>query len=86
MRWRERGINTSRVEILSVSPQGLWLSVGRKEYFLPYHEFPWFATARLSEIHNVHLVHGHYLRWEDLDVDLTLDSLEHPDRYPLKSR
>jgi hypothetical protein len=84
MKSLERGIRTSNVEVVNVSPYGIWLSVRGKEYFLPYEEFPWFQDARLSEIHRVQLVHGHFLRWEDLDVELALASLEHPDRYPLK--
>ena len=73
-----------KVEVLSVSPHGVLLSVGGKEYFLPYAEFPWFEDARLSEIEQVKLLHGRYLRWEELDIDLALDSLGHVDRYPLK--
>ena len=84
MKSLERGIRTSNVEVVNVSPYGIWLSVRGKEYFLPYEEFPWFQDARLSEIRRVHLVHGRFLRWEDLDVELALDSLAHPDRYPLK--
>ena len=86
MKLAERGTSTSKVEILNISPRGVWLFVRGKEYFLPYQEFPWFKDARLSEIENVRLVHGRNLRWEDLDVDLALESLEHPDRYPLKYR
>ena len=86
MRSIEHGLSTSNVEVLNVSPHGLWLSVKGKEYFLSYEDFPWFQDARLSEIRDVHLVHGRHLRWEGLDVDLALDSLEHLDRYPLKYR
>lgn len=28
---------------------------------------------------------GH-LNWPELDVDLTLEMIEHPDRYPLKAK
>ena len=84
MKSLERGISTSNVEVVNVSPHGIWLSVRGKEHFLSYDEFPWFQDARLSEIHRVQLVHGRFLRWEDLDVELALASLEHPDRYPLK--
>ena len=86
MKSLERGVSTSRVEVTSVSAHGLWLFVRGKEYFLPYEEFPWFQHARLAEIHHVQLVHGRFLRWEDLDVELALASLEHPERYPLKYR
>ena len=84
MKSLERGISTSNVEVVNVSPHGIWLSVRGKEYFLSYDEFPWFQNARLSEIHHVKLIHGRSLRWDDLDVELALASLEHPDRYPLK--
>lgn len=86
MKSLERGRSTSSVEVVNVSPHGIWISVRGKELFLPYDEFPWFQDARLSEIHRVELIHGRFLRWEDLDVELALDSLEHPDRYPLKYR
>ncbi len=84
MKLIERGTNTSKIEVLNVSAHGLWLFIRNKEYFLPYQEFPWFKHARLSEIENVRLIHGRNLRWEDLDVDLALESLEHLDQYPLR--
>lgn len=51
---------------------------------MPYEHFPWFKQAKVSEIYNVKLLHGHHLRWEQLDIDLELESLEHPERYPLR--
>jgi hypothetical protein len=27
-----------------------------------------------------------HLHWPELDVDLSLDTIEHPERYPLRSR
>lgn len=86
MRSLERGTSTSGIDIVNVSAHGLWLSVRGKEFFLPYDEFPWFQDARLSEIRDVTLVHGRFLRWEALDVDIALDSLAYPDRYPLKAQ
>lgn len=84
MRSTALGTSTSKVDVLNVSPNGIWLYVKGREYFLPYADFPWFKDARPSKIRKVHLLHGHHLRWEDLDVDLDLDSLEHSGRYPLK--
>ena len=86
MRLAERGASTSKVEVSNISSHGVWLYVKGKEYFLSYKDFPWFKDARLSEIQDVRLIHGRNLRWEDLDVDLALESLDHPDRYPLKYR
>ena len=83
---RRPGKSTSKVEILNISQGGIWLYVQSKEYFLPYEHFPWFKQAKVSEVYDVKLLHGNHLRWERLDVDLELESLEHPEQYPLKYR
>ena len=84
MRSSSVGTSTSEVEVLNISANGIWLYVRGREYFLPYQDFPWFKEARLAQVHRVRLLHEHHLRWDDLDVDLDIHSLEHPDRYPLK--
>jgi hypothetical protein len=70
-------------EVTHVSSQGIWLLVGDREFFLTYARFPWFQEARIREIHQVTLLHGTHLYWPSLDVDLELESLEHPENYPL---
>ena len=78
-----RGKNTSRVEILNISQKGIWILVNDREYFLPYKVYPWFKDAKVSEIHNVKISRGSHLHWPDLDVDLELESLQHPEKHPL---
>ena len=78
-----RGAATSDVEIANIDAHGIWVHVKDKEYFLPYTEFPWFKAARVNQILEVELHHGHHLHWPSLDVDLSLDALENPERYPL---
>ena len=77
------GQDTSVVDISLVTAKGFWIFVQSKGYFLSFDEYPWFRNARIAEIMNVELKNQHHLRWEDLDVDIELDSLEHPERYPL---
>ena len=84
MKSSHAGIGTSAVEVLNISPHGLWLYVKGKEYFLPYTEFPWFKEARVDDVHRVRLLRGHHLRWDELDVDVEVEALAHPERYPLK--
>jgi len=67
-------------------PHGIWILIGEKEYFLPFSDHPWFADARLSQIHHLELLHDSHLRWPDLDVDLELESLENPQGFPLIDR
>jgi len=69
----------------NVTPSGLWLYVNAKEYFLSYEAYPYFREQTIKAIQNVRLVHGLHLYWPDLDVDLEIDNLENPEKYPLRS-
>ena len=77
------GTRTSDVEVTNIDSHGFWLFIKGKEYFLPYEEYPWFKDARIRHILNVELLHENHLHWPDLDVDLSLDTLEAPHKYPL---
>ncbi len=77
------GKSTSEVEVTNISKHGFWLLLGDKELFLPYEQFPWFKDAPVSAIIDVDLLHPHHLYWPTLDVDLHVDSIQHPDRFPL---
>ncbi|MFN2399930.1 MAG: DUF2442 domain-containing protein [Gemmatimonadaceae bacterium] len=79
------GRRTSAVEVVNVSPHGFWLLIGGLERFVPFKEFPWFREATIGELTNVTLPSPHHLYWPDLDIDLAVDSLDHPARYPLVS-
>jgi hypothetical protein len=79
-----RGSATS-VSVENITPFGIWLLVQGKEYFLSYADYPYFQDQVLSSIQDVQLVHGYHLYWPRLDVDLEIDNLEHPEKYPLKS-
>jgi len=72
-------------EVLNISLHGIWLWVEGREYFLPHEDFPWFERAAVKQIHNVVLLHGTHLYWPALDVDLHIESLESPHKYPLLS-
>ena len=71
------------VEVSHIDMHGVWLCIEDKEYFLPYDEYPWFRNARIKEVLNATVLHGYHLYWPDLDVDLEIDSLENPQKYPL---
>ncbi len=85
MRSLKRGKNIS-ASIENITPSGIWLFTGDKEFFLSYENFPWFKDQPLRAVQNVQLLYGHHLYWPELDVDLEIDVLEHPDQYPLKSK
>ena len=86
MRSPTPGAGTSEAEVTGIDAHGIWLFAGGGEHFLPYEEYPWFRDATVREIVDVHLLHGVHLHWPALDVDLALDSLETPERYPLVAK
>ncbi len=77
------GTDTSLAEVTNVDTHGIWVLVRDKEHFLPHENFPWFRKAKVEDILNVELLHGVHLHWPTLDIDLSLDSLENPGKYPL---
>jgi len=83
MKSQKLGKNTLECEIQNISNNGIWIYVSEKEYFMPYEEYPWFKNARVSEIYNLELPSEGHLYWPDLDVDLEIDSLKNPEKYPL---
>ena len=86
MRSLKRGKTTSKAEVTNISSHGLWLLVGSTEYFLPFEKFPWFREAKISEITEVELHHEHHLYWPRLDVDLSTEIMQDPDKYKLVSK
>ncbi len=81
-----RGAVTSEPEVTQISRHGIWLLVGERELFLPHDQFPWFRRATVEQVLNVVEVRPGHLHWPDLDVDLTVEAIEHPERYPLVAR
>jgi hypothetical protein len=80
------GTVTSKVEVVQLTPFGLWLAWGTEELFLDHDLFPWFRRAVVDQIFNVvEQGEGHFY-WPDLDVDLDVDCIRHPERYPLVAR
>ena len=80
------GPSISPVEVTNVSPHGFWLFIGQRELFVPFRDFPWFKDASIAAITRVELPSPHHVYWPDLDVDLAVESIEHPEKYPLVSQ
>jgi len=75
--------SNSDVEVSHISQHGIWLLVGGREMFLSHDNFPWFKDAAAPAVFNVQLPQPHHLYWPDLDIDLAVESIEHPERFPL---
>ena len=81
------GNNILKTEVTNVSSFGIWLlTSSNKEFFLSFEDYPWFKSKPIEQIFNIEeFVPGHF-HWPDLDVDLSEEILENPDRYPLKAK
>ena len=74
------------VEVTNISSHGIWVLTHDKELFLSYEDFPWFKERTVKSITNVREeTPGHYY-WPDLDVDLSEEIIENPQRFVLEAR
>lgn len=76
----------NQLAVLSIESQGLWLCLDGATHFLPFAEYPWFSNASIAAVFKVERLGEEGIRWPDLDVDIQMDSISHPERYPLVSR
>jgi len=80
------GKHTLSVEVTNISMHGIWLLAHGKELFMSYDDFPWFKDQPVKTIlHVEEQSHGHFY-WPEIDVDLTEQIIEHPERFPLKAK
>ena len=81
-----RGKITSGVEVTNVTPMGFWLMLDQRELFISYEKFPWFRDATVREVTSVERPSPGHLYWPGLDIDLAVESIDNPERFPLISR
>ena len=81
-----RGIRTSEIEVTHVSSHGVWLLADGQELFLSYDDFPWFKDASIGKIINVERPSPGHFRWPELDIDIDIESIEYPEKFPLKAK
>lgn len=86
MNSQARGENTSHVEVTNVSAHGVWLLAGERELFMSYDDFPWFKDIAIGRILNIQEPSPGHFYWPDLDVDVGMETIEHPERFPLKAK
>lgn len=83
---RPHGIVSSGAEVTIISSHGVWLLLGDRELFMSFDDFPWFKNAPVGKVLNVEEQSPGHLYWPDLDVDLGIETLEHPEIFPLQAK
>ena len=80
------GSGTFPATVENISVNGFWIFLGDREVFVAFEHFPWFRNAPVAQILNLQRPSADHLFWPGLDVDLSLESIEHPERFPLVAR
>ena len=80
---RKPGKNTSLSEVTGVGPLGFWVIVEDREYFVPFSDYPAFQSAAIEQIFTMQYISPTQLHWPELDVDIEIDALDEPEKYPL---
>ena len=55
----------------------------RSDYFISFNRLPWMKDAAIRDVLDVQMCGDDAIEWPKLDIDLEIDSLKHPERYPL---
>ena len=80
------GTATFPVEVTNITTNGVWLLTRNKELFMSYEDFPWFKDQTVKSIITIEEHSPGHFYWPEIDVDLTEEIIEHPNRFPLKSK
>ena len=76
-------INSTLADVLMINDRGIMISVLGQDYFLSYNRVPWMRDATINEVLDIRMSGKNAIEWPKLDVDLEIESLRHPERYPL---
>ena len=66
-----------------INDKGVMISVMGQDYFLSYNRVPWMRNATINEVLDVRMNGKNSIEWPKLDIDLEVESLRHPERFPL---
>jgi len=69
-------------QITSIEQEGFWLLTNEGEFFVPFERYSAFLKAKVEQIFKFEQDDDAFY-WPELDIDIELDALKHPENYPL---
>ena len=79
----EMPISADTTCFLGAFPEGIAVVVNGREFFLRFSDFPWFEYCSVAELRDMTSDRwGVY--WNAVDIDLLIEALESPERFPEK--
>jgi hypothetical protein len=76
-------ISQTSVQVTNIEQDGFWLLTPDGEYYVAFEDYPEFNQATVAQIHNFRSA-PEGCHWPGLDIDIELDALKHPERFPRK--
>ncbi len=76
----------AKVEVTRVSGRGIWVQAHDRKFFLSYFDFPWFKDKPMLAVMHVEECSPGEFYWPLLDINLSLDTLQSPHRFPPQQR
>ena len=77
-----KNISQNKSQVTSIENDGFWLLTAEGEFFVSFERYPAFELATVNQIFNFRESFGDF-HWDELDIDIELDALQHPEQYPL---
>lgn len=79
-----KSISVEKAIVTNISPFRIWLIASDgNEYFVSYKDYPIFENSDIKDIADVQTDFEGNLHWSALDADIELESLKHPEKFPL---
>jgi len=69
-----------------ISSHSVWLLTDQEELFMSYQDFPWFKNQPVNAIIEVEEVSQGHFYWSKIDIDLTVEMIKNPAKFPLVAR
>lgn len=80
----KHGTDTLEYEITNIERFGIWLLADDREYYIKFEDYPAFKKASIDQILNIKRISPTQFSWPDIDEDIELEALEHPEKYILR--
>lgn len=77
------GTGISHSEVTAIGVCGFWLLVDDEEFFVPFDDYPAFRNATVRQVFQFDRLSADQCHWPTLDIDIELDALRNPSRFPL---
>lgn len=74
-----------QAQVTSIEQDGFWLLTEAGEFFVSFDRYPAFQKAKIEQVFNFEQDNDAFY-WPELDIDIELDALKNPEKYPLLFR